>query len=82
MTSQPSPPPPANGGGLVNLKVLSCFVPAPFLCNAILALDSLSPFALIVAARAAQKEHVRANAGEEDFDEGNVTAHIDLFSLR
>jgi hypothetical protein len=51
------PTPPTNGGGLVNLEVLSCFIPAPFLHNAILALDSLSSLALIVAARAAQEEH-------------------------
>jgi hypothetical protein len=37
------PTPPINGGGLVNLEALLCFLPAPFLCNAILASDSLSP---------------------------------------
>jgi hypothetical protein len=75
------PTPPADSGGLVNLEALLCFILAPFLRNATLTSDSLSPLALIVAARAAQKEHVRAHAGEEDFDDGNVTAHIDLFSL-
>jgi hypothetical protein len=53
--SQPSPPPPADGGSLVNLKALLCFIPTPFFHNAILALDSLSPLALIVAARATQR---------------------------
>jgi hypothetical protein len=75
------PTPLANGSGLVNLEALSCFIPTPFLHNAILALDSFSPLALIVAARAAQEENIRVHKGEEDFDEGNVTAHIDLFSL-
>jgi hypothetical protein len=75
------PTPPVDGGGLVNLEALSCFFPAPFLRNGILALDSLSPFALIIVTRAAQEKHVREHKGEEDFDEGNVNAHVDLFSL-
>jgi hypothetical protein len=37
------PPPPANGNGLVNLEAILCFIPAPFLRNAIFASDSLSP---------------------------------------
>jgi hypothetical protein len=73
--------PPADGNGLVNLKALSCFIPATFLRNAILALDSLSPLALIVAARAAREAHVHAHDGEEEFDESNVDAHVELFSL-
>ncbi len=75
------PPPPANGSGLVNLEALSCFIPAPFLCNAILALDSLSPLALILAARVAREAHVHVHDGEEEFDESNVHAHVKLFSL-
>jgi hypothetical protein len=78
---QPSPPPPADGNGLVNLGALSCFIPAPFLRNAILASDSLSPLALIVAARAARETHIHAHDGEEKFDESDVNAHVKLFSL-
>jgi hypothetical protein len=47
------PIPPANGGGLVNLKALRSFLPAPFLCNGILAINSPSPLALILAVRVA-----------------------------
>jgi hypothetical protein len=75
------PTPPINGGGLANLEALSCFFPAPFLCDAILASDSLSPLALIIITRAAQEKHVREHKGEENFNEGNVNAHIDLFFL-
>jgi hypothetical protein len=75
------PTPPADGNGLVNLEVLLCFIPAPFLCNAILASDSLSPLVFIVAARAAREAHVHAHDGEEEFDESDVDAHVELFSL-
>jgi hypothetical protein len=75
------PTPPANGNGLVNLEALSCFIPPPFLRNAILASDSLSPLALIVAARAAREAHVHAHDGEEEFNESDVNAHVELFSL-
>ncbi len=34
--------------GLVNLKGLNSFFPAPFLCNAILSADSSSPLALVL----------------------------------
>jgi hypothetical protein len=73
--------PPVNGVGLVNLEALSCFFLAPFLCNVILASNSLSPLVLIIFARAAQEEHVREHKGEEDFGKGDVNAHVDLFSL-
>ncbi len=75
------PTPPADGNSLVNLKALSCFILTPFLCNAVLASDSLSPLALIVAARAAREAHVHVHDGEEEFDESNVDAHVELFSL-
>jgi hypothetical protein len=76
------PTPPVDGGGLVNLEALSCSLPAPFLCNAILALDYPSPLTLIIVVRAAQEKRVCEHEGEEDFDdEGNTNAHIDLFSL-
>ena len=44
---------PAGGGGLINLEALRSFFPFPFLGNAILATDSLSPLALILAGRVA-----------------------------
>jgi hypothetical protein len=81
MSSPPFPFPPANGGGLVNLKALGSFFPAPFLCNAILATNSPSPLALILAVRVAREEHICEHGRDEDFDEGDVNAHIDLFYL-
>jgi len=39
--------------GVINLKALRSFFPAPFLRNAILAMDSLSPLTLILVGRAA-----------------------------
>ncbi len=71
----------AVGNGTANLKALSCFIPAPFLRNAVLAADSPSHLELIAAARAARESHVHAHDGEEEFNEGNVDAHIELFSL-
>jgi hypothetical protein len=71
----------AVGNGAANLTALSCFIPAPFLCNAVLAADSPYPLALIVAARAAREAHVHAHDGEEEFDESDVDAHVELFSL-
>ena len=71
---------PADGGG-TNLKALSCFIPTPFLSNAVLAADSSSPLELIIAARSVRDTHVLMHEGEEEFDEGNVDAHIELFSL-
>ena len=47
------PIPPANGGSSINLKALRSVFPTPFLRNAILATDSLSPVALIFPGRAA-----------------------------
>jgi hypothetical protein len=47
----------------------------------ILALDSLSPLALILTTRVAREVHVHAHNGEEEFDESNVDAHVELFSL-
>ncbi len=55
--------------------------PPPFLRNAVLAADSPSPLELIVAARAAREAHIHALDGEEEFDEGDVNAHVELFSL-
>ncbi len=75
------PTPPADGGGLINLEALSCFIPASFLRNAVLTADSPYPLVLIVAARAAREAHVHAHDGEEEFDESNVDAHVKLFSL-
>ncbi len=46
-------PTPDDAAGVINLETLRNFFPAPFLCNAILAADSLSPLALILAGRAA-----------------------------
>ncbi len=48
-------------------------------CNSCIGLPL--PLALIIVARAAQEKHVRKHEGEEDFNEGNVNAHVDLFSL-
>jgi hypothetical protein len=71
----------AVGNGTANLTALSCFIPAPFLCNAVLTADSPYPLALILAARAAREAHVHAHDREEEFDESNVDAHVKLFSL-
>jgi hypothetical protein len=46
-------PTPDNATGIINLDSLRSFFLAPFLCNAILAVDSLSPLTLILASRAA-----------------------------
>jgi hypothetical protein len=43
--------------------------------------DSPSPIKLIVAARVAREAHVHAHNGEEEFNKGNVHAHVELFSL-
>jgi hypothetical protein len=71
----------AVGNGGANLKALLCFIPAPFLRNAVLAANSSLPLELVIAARLARDAHVQAHEGEEEFDEGNVDAHIKLFSL-
>jgi hypothetical protein len=71
----------AVGNGTANLKALSCFFPTPFLRNAVLAAYSPSPLELIVATRAAREAHVHAHDGEEEFDKGNIDAHIELFFL-
>ncbi len=71
----------AVGNGGANLKALSCFIPAPFLCNAVLVADSSSPLELTIAARLARDAHVHAHEGEEEFDAGAVDAHVELFSL-
>ena len=39
--------------GVVNLEGINCFIPAPFLCNAILSADSFAPLALVLAGQAA-----------------------------
>jgi hypothetical protein len=75
------PIPPADGGGLVNLEALRSFFPTPFLCNAILATNLPSPLALILAVRVAREEHIRKHGRDEDFDEGDVNTHVDLFYL-
>jgi hypothetical protein len=75
------PTPTTNGGGFVNLEALRSFLPAPFLRNAILAKDSPSPLALILTARAAWEDYVRKHGGDMDFNEGDINAHVDLFSL-
>jgi hypothetical protein len=78
---------PANGGnaavknGANNLNALACFIPAPFLRNAVLAADSPSPLELVIAARSARDAHVNAHEGEKGFDKGDVDAHVDLFFL-
>jgi hypothetical protein len=69
------------GNGAANLKALSCFIHAPFLRNAVFAADSPSPLELIVATRAAREAPIHAHDGEEEFDEGDINAHIELFSL-
>ncbi len=39
------------------------------------------PLELVIAARSARDAHVHAHEREEEFDEGNVDAHVKLFSL-
>jgi len=46
-------PTPDDVAGIINLEALRSFFPAPFLRNAILAMDSLSPLTLILVGRAA-----------------------------
>jgi hypothetical protein len=75
------PIPLANGGGLVNLEALRSFFPISFLCNAILVTNLPSPLALILAVRVAQEEHIRKHGRDEDFDEGDINTHVDLFYL-
>jgi hypothetical protein len=75
------PTPTATRRGPSNLNGLSSFFPAPFLCNAILAEDSASPLALILAGRAAREEHIPKHGRDKGFDEGIVNAHVELFSL-
>jgi hypothetical protein len=74
---------PAVGGvaTATNLNALACFIPTPFLRNTVLAADSTSPLELVIAARSARDAHVNAHEGEEGFNEGDVDAHVDLFSL-
>ena len=73
------PIPLAGGGSLINLEALRSFFPTPFLCNAILATDFLSPLALILAGTAAQEEYVHEHDEEEGFDESYVDTHVELF---
>jgi hypothetical protein len=75
------PTPTATRHGLSNLDGLSSFSPAPFLCNAILAEDSASPLALILAGRVAQAEHIREHGGDKGFDKEIANNHVELFSL-
>jgi len=67
--------------GVINLKALRSSFPAPFLRNAILATDSLSPLTLILMGRAAREEFVNTHNKDEDFGEEDVNAHVELFSL-
>ena len=71
-----------DAAGVINRKALRSFFPAPFLRNAILATDSLSPLALILAGRAARGEFfINTHNKDEDFNEEDVNAHVELFSL-
>jgi hypothetical protein len=67
--------------GVVNLEGISCFIPAPFLRNAILSADSFAPLALVLAGRAAQDDHVRDHNEDKGFSEANIDAHMDHFYL-
>jgi hypothetical protein len=75
------PTPPATCRGITNLEGLSSFFPAPLLCNAILAVDSASPLAPILAGRTAQEEHICKHGGDKVFNEGNFNANIKFFSF-
>jgi hypothetical protein len=75
------PTPYADGSGIVNLEGLSFFFHPPLLHNAILAADMATPLTLILAGRAAQEEHIRKQGRVEDFDKGDINAHVELFSL-
>jgi hypothetical protein len=75
------PTPPTISGGPVNLKGLRTFFPAPFLCNAILKVDSASPLNLVLAGRAAQEEYICDHSGDNGFDKEGVNANIRFFSL-
>ncbi len=55
--------PPATCHSITNLKSLSSFSPAPFLCNAILAADLASPLALILAGRRGAHQQARRGQG-------------------
>jgi len=74
-------PTPDNAAGVINLEAPRSFFPAPFLCNAILATDSLSTLTLILAGRAAREVFVNTHNDDENFDEEDVNAHVKLFSL-
>jgi len=74
-------PTPDDVTGVINLEALRSFFPAPFFFNAILATDSPFPRTLILAGRAARKEFVNTHNKDKDFDEEDVNAHVQLFSL-
>ena len=74
-------PTPDNVAGVINLKALRSFFPAPFLRNTIFVTDSLSPLTLILAGRAAREEFVNTHNEDEDFGKEDVNAHVELLSL-
>jgi hypothetical protein len=73
--------PTDNAASVINLEALRSFFPAHFLPNVILAADSLSPLALILASREAQEELINTHNEDEDFGEEDVNAHVELSSL-
>jgi len=73
--------PTDNAASVINLEALNSFFLAPFLRNAILAADSLSPLALILVGRAAREELMNTHNEDEDFGEQDVNAHLEIFSL-
>jgi hypothetical protein len=67
--------------GVVNLKGINCFIPAPFLRNTILSADSFASLALVIAGRVARDNHVRDHNEDKGFSEANIDAHMDHFYL-
>jgi hypothetical protein len=64
--------PTDNAASVINFKALRSFFLAPFLRNAILAADSLSPLALVLTGRAVREELINTHNEDEDFDEEDV----------
>jgi hypothetical protein len=67
--------------GVVNLEGINCFIPAPFLRNAILLADLFALLALALMGRAARDNHVCDHNEDEGFSEANIDAHMDHFYL-